>query len=242
MGTRSYMDILNWPHTSINSYLGPTWQIVILWCLLFGLMRLGKIGIVFRLYNTFFHELGHAIFSLLTSGQVVKVELFSNAGGVAVTTHKTWFSKCIVSLAGYPFASAVSWFLLCYASTFQLHYFIYGLLMVYGITLLLWVRNKYGIAWLLLNIALLLAGIYFEQLHWAQWYLFLTGSLIMLEGLWSCLILTYISAEEPSNAGDAQNLRELTYLPPILWALLFTATSVYLCNLTLGGVLGIRFF
>lgn len=234
------MDIINWPHTFVSDYLSPRAQMVSVWILMCLLMRWGKGGMVFRVYNTLFHELGHAVVSLATSGNVHRIELFSNAGGVAVTSNKTWISRFLVSMAGYPFAAVTGWLMLTQTNLLSEQFLAYTILGIYILSLVLWVRNKYGIVWLIVNSGLVGAAIYFRQEHWANVYFFVVGSFILIESIWSCLVLLYIAAENPGEAGDAQNLRELTFLPSIIWALVFLAASLYFLNLTLGTLIGWR--
>ncbi len=236
------MDTLNWPTNFLTNYLSPLWQILIIWALMVALLRVKKLGTIFRVYNTLFHELGHGIMSLVTSGSIHSIELFSNAGGVAVTSNKTWVSKFLVSIAGYPFSSLIAWLMLTQLSTYNQLYLVYAILGIYTITLILWVRNKYGVIWLLSNILLVGLAIYFNQSHLAKIYFFIVGSFIMLESIWSCLIILYVSAENPHEAGDAKNLRDLAFIPAIVWALIFCLVTAFFLNLTLGSVIGWRFF
>lgn len=236
------MDIINWPTNFLSNYISPLGQILIIWGLMIVILRINKIGTVFRVYNTLFHELGHGIMSLVTAGNVHSIELFSNAGGVAVTSNKTWFSKFLVSIAGYPFAAVMGWLMLTQLNNYNQLYLVYAILGIYTLTLFLWVRNKYGIIWLLSNMLLVGLAIYFEQSHWAQVYFFIVGSFIMLESIWSCLVILYISAENPHEAGDAKNLRDLAFLPAIVWSLIFCLTTAFFLNLVLGHVIGWRFY
>jgi hypothetical protein len=236
------MDIVNWPVNFLSEYISSLWQILIIWAMMIALLRAGKFGVIFRVYNTFFHELGHGIMSLATSGNIHKIELFSNAGGVAVTSNKAWISKLLVSIAGYPLATVVGWLMLTQMNTFNQLYLAYGILGIYCMSLILWVRNKYGIVWLLCNILLVGSAIYFEQHQWAKVYFFIVGSFILFESIWSCLVILYISAENPKEAGDAKNLRDLTYIPAVFWAIIFCGSTLFFLNLTLAHVIVWRIF
>lgn len=236
------MDILNWPTTFLSNYLSPLWQILIIWGLMIVVLRAGKFGSIFRVYNTLFHELGHGIMSLATSGSIHSIELFSNAGGVAVTSNKYWISKFLVSIAGYPLATVVGWLMLTQLNNYNQLYLAYGILGIYSLALLLWIRNKYGIIWLLSNILLVGLAIYFNQHHYAKLYFFIVGSFIMLESIWSSLIILYVSAENPYEAGDSKNLRDLTFIPAIVWSLFFCAATIFFLNLTLSHIIGWRIF
>lgn len=232
------MDFISWPHSFLTGYISPFWQIILLWIILCLCLRLGKLGTAFRVFNTLYHELGHAIMSLITSGSVQRIELFSNAGGAAHTASKSGFARFMVSIAGYPFATAVGWLALTQAQRIPVLYVAYGILATYVLALLLWVRNQYGILWLIVNIALLGAAIYFKTGTGLRWYLFIMGSFVLIESIWTAFVLLYISAENPREAGDAKSLRDLTYIPAIVWALVFAAVTFYFVNLTFAHVLG----
>lgn len=232
------MDTSTWPHTFIDQYISPFWQIVACWTLMLLMLRIRTLGIAFRVYNTLFHELGHAIFSLVSSGSVKKIELFSDAGGAAYISNKGWLANFMVTIIAYPFAAAAGWFMLTQTQRFSTHYLAYTIAAIYLLSLLLYVRNKYGVIWLLINLAITCAAIYFQQHTWAHLYFFVVGSFILMESVWTALVLLYISAEDPGNAGDAKDLRDLTKIPAVVWALLFAAVTLYFVNLTLSGVIG----
>ena len=232
------MDINHWPNNFINEWISPFWQIIALWFLVLAVMRMGKFGIALKNFNTLFHEIGHALMSLLFSGQVHKIELHNNAGGVAVTSNKSWISQFMVSIAGYPAGAAAGWAMFTQLPKLNSEYQVYVLLGIFSISLVLWVRNKYGMVWMIANCLWLGAVIYWQLYTAFSIYLFVVASCVMIESVWSVLLLVYISAEDPASAGDAQNLRELTFLPAIIWALVLTALTLFLFNLTLSGVIG----
>ena len=55
--------------------------------------RLPFVGKFFRITNTLIHESGHAIMALLTSGNVVSIDLMSDTSGTATTKSKYLFFK-----------------------------------------------------------------------------------------------------------------------------------------------------
>ena len=85
----------------------PLTYYFIIFTLLF--IKIPLIGKFFKVINTVIHELGHAIVSLLLSGKVQKIELFSSSEGVTVTQCSRPWKAFFISLSGYPFASVVSY-------------------------------------------------------------------------------------------------------------------------------------
>src|SRR5688572_11763556 len=84
-------------------------QLIGMFIAAFLICRIPKIGVYFRCINTLIHEVGHALFSILTSGSVERIDLFADTSGAAYTKSKNIFGKLLVPLAGYTFASAASW-------------------------------------------------------------------------------------------------------------------------------------
>ena len=231
------MDINHWPNSILSAYISPLWQIIFVWLIVLVIMRVKTVGVVFKNYNTLFHELGHAVMSLLFSGQVHKIELNHNAGGVAVTSNKSWLAKFMVSIAGYPAGAIAGWSIFNHLQFINPQYQLYILFGTIAVSLLFWIRNKYGIVWSVLNLLFFAAIWYFNWFSVLKVFVFVMASAVMTESLWSVLILIYISAEDPQNSGDAKNLRDLTYLPSIVWAILLGFIAFYLFNLTLQSVI-----
>jgi hypothetical protein len=196
------------------------WFIVIVWTVLFLLLRWKPVGSILRPVNTMFHETGHALMTLLFSGRVVQINLFHDSG-VAFTAVKSWFARFMVSLAGYPFASLAAWLQFYFYRNGMHHVCLYIYLGVAIVNLVLWVRNTYGIIWLLCFIALLATAWYMQWEQSTCLLLFIFNSVLLLQSVWTAIYLLYICAETPREAGDAANLRNMTWIPAIFWAVFF---------------------
>ena len=190
----------------------------------FILCRIPHVGKVLRVFNTLFHEGGHALAAWFTSGEVLKIELFHDTSGTTITKSNARRSQIIVSLAGYVFASFIPWvfiLLLSYGYEIVLHITMFAL----SITLLLLaVRNTYGIIWILVML-----GVYFliifkiPDYSWILTYLY-TG-IMLFEGLFSAITICNLSFSKPNNAGDATNLQKYTIFPVWFWGVFFVAQA-----------------
>ena len=215
-------------------------QYIGLFILALLLLRIPRVGRFFRVVNTLFHENGHAVIALLTSGTVDKIDLFADTSGTCVYRPKNKIAEFLVLLAGYVASSASA-----YAMFWCIHYqhndwFLYAFAGILGLNLLMWVRNKYGIFWILF-FGLLIGGcIYLENETVNFYFLFFVAALNLVESVYSTLVILYISAEEPSEAGDARGLRQLTFLPAIIWALLFVAQASFFAVLVIELLFGIK--
>ncbi|MES2837573.1 MAG: M50 family metallopeptidase [Bacteroidota bacterium] len=189
------------------------------------------VGKVFRVVNTLFHESAHAFMALFTNAEVVRINLFSDSSGSALTKSKYWISKFLVSVAGYAGASVAGYFLwkLFLHNQLTIVFFVFILLAI--INLIFWVRNWYGIIWLLVFIGILATSFLYLPLFYHRFILLFFLSSIIINSLSSAFVLLRISFKEPKQAGDAANLKLFTFIPAIVWSLLFFAFAGYMVYL-----------
>ncbi|MFB4164106.1 M50 family metallopeptidase [Alteribacillus sp. JSM 102045] len=185
------------------------------------------LGSYLSLFNTLVHESGHALAAELTGGQVKSISLFKSTEGAAVTHHHR-IGMFITALSGYPFASFVSVVFIYMAVNHWYTAAGFLLLILLGSTLIFWVRNGFGIFWILS----ILAGAY---LLWYQGYtkaieyLLIGVSLVLLiQAFLSCWHIFLISIKSPKHAGDASVLARLTFIPAKLWGFLFLVQGTLL--------------
>ena len=196
------------------------------------LTRIPYLGKFFRVVNTMIHECGHALMALIMSGEVIKINLFSDTSGSAVTKVKGKIPTLMVSFAGYPFSALMSFIIFFLIKNNFITVALIILMFFALISLLLFVRNGYGIFWLL--IFLLIGGVIVEfnsPLILFAWMVFL-ASLLLTEAFISGLILLKISIQNPSGAGDATNLKKETHIPAWIWSFLFCLINGYFVYLT----------
>lgn len=197
------------------------------------LTRLIPFSSLFRNLDTMFHEFGHALMTLLLSGDVLRIELYADHSGVTYSSVDAGLRPVLVSLSGYPLASlfALLLFYLYRRGREQ-----WGLLLssaVALIMLVLYVRGGFGMLWLSGFIALNLAMVFLWPKVGKYYYLFL-AFLTLEESVAGTLILISTSLLSPSRAGDAANLAGLTPLPAVFWAVLFFLFSLLCAKWSLG--------
>ncbi len=189
--------------------------------------RLPVVGKFFQVVYTLVHESAHAIMALLTSGKVFRIELFSNTSGSALTQSNNKFSRFLISIAGYPLSSITAYLFFYFIHHQHYNVIIIALAALSLINLIFFVRNSYGIFWLISFILILSSIIYFgdEFIKFSVTVFF--SSIILSESIFSTFILLVISYRNPQSAGDAFNLKKITYLPSIFWAIAFVGQSIF---------------
>ncbi|MPM04144.1 hypothetical protein SDC9_50414 [bioreactor metagenome] len=192
----------------------------------FLLCRIPYVGKFLRVFNTLFHEGGHALAAWITSGEVLKVELFYDTSGTTITKSSSRGEQIIISLAGYVFASVVPWIFIILLSAgyeWALHISILALTII---LLMVAVRNTFGVLWTLGMLAAYFLVLFMApQYSWAMVYTF-TG-ILLFEGLFSAIVVFWLSVRSPASSGDAANMSRYTGLPVWFWGFFFLAQAVF---------------
>lgn len=185
------------------------------------------IGKFLNVLNTLFHESAHALVALLTGGGVMNIKLSADASGTAQTKSKYWLGKVLTSLAGYPISSLTAWLFFWLIKVHKVKFIFYIMLSLIMINLVLWVRNTFGLIWLLLMGCI--CGLVYLYTNQELQYYFVTfcAGIVLFQSIYSAITLFIISIKSASKAGDAKNLKDFTFIPAVIWALLFVLISFW---------------
>lgn len=184
-------------------------------------------GKYFRLLNTLLHEIGHVLASLLSGGGIYHIRLFKDTSGAAYISSKNRLSLIFVALAGYPFASGMSFVAFWLVVNGYMEWVYYTLFSVLGMSLLFWVRNGFGLFWNSFFLAGT-AGVYFYAPVLLQnSYIQLVTAILLVESIRSSWVILYLSIVSPQAAGDATDLKKATWITARFWGLLFFLQSLY---------------
>ncbi|MFC7319954.1 M50 family metallopeptidase [Halobacillus campisalis] len=212
-------------------------QIIICLILAFLLTQSPIIGKYFAMINTMIHETGHSLTALLTGGEVRNISLFPNTSGVTMTGHSSWLSHFLTSLSGYIFSSFVGFLFFYLIVKGHYKWMVYILLGILIINVLFWVRNIYGVFWLITFGAGFIWLLKTGNQAVIQYVLVFIASLVMIEAVTSAFEIMWLSIFSPGQAGDAANLaRAVVFIPAPLWGMLFFGQSLYFAWLALKRV------
>lgn len=217
------------PMMSITLFNVPA--IYIFLGLAFLLPKIPVVGKFFNVINTLIHELGHALFALPFDGVVKKIELFNDTSGTTTTQCKSKVGSFFVSIAGYLFAALFAYFAFFLISVGYHKGFIITITLIAFFTLLLWIRNSYGVIWVLIFTALNSYLIYNNNEYYLQLIGLLYATFIGVEALSSSFVVLYLSIFRKGQAGDATILAKSTKIPAFIWGVLFASISLYMSYL-----------
>lgn len=185
------------------------------------------IGRFVNVVNTMIHETGHAIVSLLFSGEVDAITLNADTSGSAKTKSKYWIGKVLTSLVGYPASCFAAWLFFYFIDKGKTDYVLYFLICVALINIVLWVRNTFGIIWILVFLLACFCLLYYPHPIVKMGTVVFFSSIILLQSFTSTIVLFIISIKQSNKAGDAKNLQEFMFLPAAIWALFFIAVALF---------------
>ncbi|ULL19341.1 M50 family peptidase [Paenibacillus sp. H1-7] len=191
------------------------------------LTRLIPFSSFFRNLDTMIHEFGHAIITLAVSGKVMYIELYANHSGVTYSQIMNNWSSIPVSLAGYMTASLFAVFLFKMRAGGKQRLGLQVMTVVSIMALVLFVRNEFGVMWLVGFIALNIVMLALVPRWLRDFYYLLLAFLTLEESVMGPISLIVYALENPATAGDAANLSRVTPIPAIGWAVLFTLFSLW---------------
>ena len=212
---------------NIMDCLGSNW--IFYTCFFLGavLSPIPFAGKFLNVFNTMIHESGHAIMALITGGGVMNIKLSADTSGAAQTKSKYWIGKVLTSFAGYPVASLTAWLFFWLIQQQKVTYVLFVIISLLLINLILWVRNTFGMIWLISIGALTILVYLYGNTQFKHSFVTFCASILLFQSIYSTLILLVLAFKNPSKAGDAKNLSTFTYIPALIWALLFFCFSLY---------------
>lgn len=203
-------------------------QVIVGLILALLLTQMPIIGKYFAILNTMIHESGHSLMALITGGEVRRISLLPNTTGTTLTGHTSWIGQFLTSASGYVFASFFGFLFFYLISKGQYKLMIYILLAFLSVNLVFWVRNVYGLFWLITFGALFLFLLRSGNQVFIQYTLVFFASLVLVESVTSAFEIMWISFFSPLQAGDAANLSRATrFIPAPIWGVAFFGQALY---------------
>lgn len=208
-----------------NERISPKFLLFIILAVL--LANIPIIGNYVGMVNTLVHESGHALIALI-GGEVHQISLFMNTEGVTYTSHSSWLGGFFTGGAGYV-ASSLTAFLALWLIYQKKYKILIGILIgLLLMNVIFWVRNPYGIFWLLSFGAGFLLLLYKGSNELIQNCLLLITSILFVEAISSAFTILLLSFSQPHAAGDATGLAQSTlFIPAQVWGIVLFAQSLF---------------
>lgn len=192
----------------------------------------------FRNLDTMVHEFGHAVVTLALSGKVMYIELYQDHSGVTYSSITKQWAIIPVALAGYITASLFAWFLFSAYSRGKQRLGLQVMILLSGLSLILFVRNSFGITFLVGFIALTIIILALTPKWLSDFYYLLLAFLCLEESVFGPFSLIIYAWGNARQAGDATNLALHTGIPAIIWAIGFTLFALWCAKQAVQAFLG----
>jgi len=185
----------------------------------------------FMLFTTWVHECGHAVMTLLVGGHVHSIVIERNAAGVTRSLiPQGRIAQGLVASAGYLGASVVGCALMTAARRKRsAHAILWTIGAFMLVTLVIWMRNPFGIAVVLVwSVALVVLSRQGSgPLSW--FVLSLLAVQVALDSVYDIRVLFLVHG----GYSDAETMSRLFVLPSWVWASVWMVMSVGLLTWTL---------
>lgn len=197
-----------------------------------GIVYVPKSWKIVRHYITLIHEFGHAFTGFIFGGKLKGIRLHSDTSGLTTSLLQVRFIPQFATTSAGYISPAVAGLLGAYLYNINMHGYIMLILLLLGLTVLLFIRNWFG----LLPVLSLLALVYFA----------LNTSLIFVSSI--SLVFIFVSIfgsikaalelamhhrNNPILESDASAMRQLTKIPTSFWVFYFVSTTIVLGLLSL---------
>lgn len=192
----------------------------------------------FRNVDTMVHELGHAVTTLLLSGKVLYIQLYSNHSGVTYSFIERGWKTIPLGLSGYITASLFAAFLFTMYGKGKLTVGYAAMTLLAVLSLAFFVNNTFGVLWLIgfiivNGIAMFLP---FESIR--KFYYLLVSFICLEESVMGPINLIVLSLSGPGRAGDATGLSRSTGVPAIVWAIVFLFIALLCARKAIASFIG----
>lgn len=193
-------------------------------------------------FNTLIHELGHIVIAILVGFKPKCIKLNINTSGSAhyLGKSKAHLRSALVSFAGYSTASIFAVILAVLIKLYEPDKVFMGLTIVVGLSLILLLRNLYGVIWSVMYLALSGYLIYTENIYWQEVMLNSISYSIIL-GSFISTINVYVSAKTKSKSDistDTIGLEYHTGITRTFWGYLFITLGLVCSYLAINVFLG----
>lgn len=221
---------------------------VLLWVISWYLPILSYVVYPLQLFATFIHEGGHALAAVLTGTSVQSLTVSPDTSGEVYSMGSGWFSQLFISSAGYLGTTAfgaglLAWMRFGYSSKKALYAsagIVTVLTLVFGIAAPFW--NLFanvtfgGMMFTLVSGLAIAAALFavarFTKPKWANFALAFLAVQCLLNAMLSLFTLAFITATS-STPSDAANMAAATYIPSIVWVVIWIAVSIFMISVGL---------
>ncbi|MBR1769357.1 MAG: M50 family metallopeptidase [Bacteroidales bacterium] len=192
-------------------------------------IRMKYFKTVLRPLNTIIHEFSHAFVALLLGEKIKELKINSDASGSCTTSIKSKKKSFFIALAGYTLPSVLAYFIIYRLQNDYTVLAYYVLIAICLLAVVLYIRNSFGVFWILAFTFLNILLIYVPFLSaFQKEVLYIYACILLTENTFSVFELLYINLGSAKKSGDSYNLQKITHIPALVFTLLFLAFALFM--------------
>lgn len=212
--------------------------IIIIPILVMIFIRMKYVELILRPLNTLIHELSHAVVALLLGEKIKDIKINPDYSGSCTTKSKSKFKAFCVSIVGYVIPSLLGYLIICELQNTMLNLLFYILIGVNIFALVFYIRNTFGIIWVLSFSMINILFLYIPMFKPLQPYiLYFYSCVLLVENMLATLSLLKINLVSAKDSGDSYNLQKLTHIPALVYSLLFVGYAFMMICFSFNSIL-----
>jgi hypothetical protein len=203
-----------------------------------AISRLPMFRVYFSLCNTLIEKIIHVLAVVVTrEGKSNKIKLYKNGSGETTSIVNSKIQKVMIVYIGFTGTLLLAMGLFYLLSFNKFHYVLYFFIGLLVISILLWIRNLFGLLWALSFVSLLAVPLYFRnELAILHISIFLS-SLILIQAIINAFQVIGQSFKTGERPGA---LTKIARIPAVICGIALLGQSLYAAYFIFNHVLNFK--
>jgi hypothetical protein len=203
-----------------------------------AISRLPMFRVYFSLCNTLIEKIIHVLAVVATrEGKSNKIKLYKNGSGETTSIVNSKIQKVMIVYIGYTGTLLLAMGLFYLLSLNKFHFVIYFFIALMVISILLWIRNLFGVLWALSFVALLAVPLYFRNELAIMHISIFLSSLILIQAIINAFQVIRQSFRTEGKQGA---LAKIARIPAIICGIALLGQSLYAAYFIFNEVLNFK--
>lgn len=203
-----------------------------------AISRLPMFRVYFSLCNTLIEKIIHVLAVVVTrEGKSNKIKLYKNGLGETTNIVNSKIQKVMIVYIGYTGTLLIAMGLFYLLSYNQFHFVIYFFIGLMVISILLWIRNFFGVIWALSFVALLALPLFFRNEFAIMHISIFLSSLILVQAIINAFQVIRQSFKTEGKPGA---LAKIARIPAVICGIALLGQSLYAAYFIFNQVLNFK--
>ena len=190
-----------------------------------AISRLPMFRVYFSLCNTLIEKIIHVLAVVVTrEGKSNKIKLYKNGSGETTSIVHSKIQKVMIVYIGYTSTLLLAMGLFYLLSFNKFHFIIYFFIGLLVISILLWIRNPFGVLWALSFVILLALPLYFRNELAIMHISIFLSSLILIQAIINAIQVIRQSFKTGEKSGA---LAKIAKIPAVICGIALLGQSLY---------------